>query len=56
MPAMLAGVAATAGGLRPTTPVYGGVVVALAAVPSVLARKVVRPATGEAVCATSSTA
>lgn len=56
VPAMLAGVAATAGGLRATTLVYGGVVVVLAAVATVLARKVGRPATGGAVCASSSTA
>lgn len=56
VPAMAAGVAATAGGLRPTALVYGGVVVVLSAVATVLARRIGRPATGEPACATSSTA
>lgn len=54
VPAMIAGVAATAAGLRPTVLVYGGVVVALAAVATVLGRRVGRSATGERVRAASS--
>ncbi|BBG01082.1 MULTISPECIES: MFS transporter [Pseudonocardia] len=55
VPAMLAGVAATAVGLRPTALVYGGVVVVLAVVATVLARRVPAAATGERVPATTRT-
>ncbi|WP_370588838.1 MFS transporter [Pseudonocardia sp. C8] len=49
VPAMIAGVAATAGGLRPTALVYGGVVVMLAAVATVLGRRVAATAAPERV-------
>ncbi|OLL71369.1 hypothetical protein Ae168Ps1_5872c [Pseudonocardia sp. Ae168_Ps1] len=52
---MIAGVAATAGGLRPTALAYGGVVVVLAVVASVLGRKAAVPATGDRVPAANST-
>ncbi|ALL77580.1 MFS transporter [Pseudonocardia sp. EC080610-09] len=55
VPAMIAGVAATAGGLRPTALAYGGVVVVLAVVASVLGRKAAVPATGDRVPAANST-
>lgn len=44
VPAMIAGVAATAGGLRPTALAYGGVVAVLGLVATVLSRKVTAPA------------
>ncbi|WP_226352394.1 MFS transporter [Pseudonocardia sp. ICBG601] len=49
VPAMVAGVAATLGELRPTALVYGGVVAVLAVVAAVLGRRVPVPATGEPV-------
>lgn len=49
VPAMVAGVAATLGELRPTALVYGGVVAVLAVVAAVLGRRDPVPATGEPV-------
>ena len=55
VPAMIAGSAATAGGLRATALVYGGVVVVLAAVAAVLSRRVAMSATRDRIPAVSST-
>ncbi|MBP2367071.1 MFS transporter [Pseudonocardia parietis] len=53
VPAMIAGVAATVGGLRPTALVYGGVIVVVGIVATVLGRRVAAPAGPERVPATS---